>query len=190
MESVLKRISDFESRMERLEGTVATISSRTLLISPHNHLHAIPKSKKLQSMNGRDPTMAAMIGAFVAFENEKLLLVASRRFLKFPEHLTDYEINEDEKGAIFGLLFLYIYEEDGVRDWERMTWIEAFNADNKLGQFVLRQAEQQSELYAFAQCGGKWAIGMLADEIQKATMRTAQTRSTRAKKEIQQKSGR
>lgn len=180
-------MSDFESRMERLEDAIATISARTLLILPQNHLHAIPKPKNLQSKYGRDPNMAAMFRELVAFENEKLPLGAPRRFLTFPEHLTDDEINEDAKRAIFGLLCLYIDEEDGVRAWELRTWTELFNSDKKRGKFILRQAEQQPELRVFAQGGGQWALRMLADQRQKATKRTAQMRSTRAKKEIQNK---
>ena len=137
-----------------------------------------PFSKPSQKAVGRDINVASWFRMKTTSENKKLPSNATRKYLEFPDDVSDEQLNEDMKRCIHGILCGRLRP-----GWETKSWNAIYSLDKRLGEQVIKEASLRPEMAVIAQSAGYWAIRTIAEQRQKSTKRAAEQRNARTKRD-------
>lgn len=131
-------------------------------IIPQSHLQ--PLSKPSQKEVGRDLNVASWFRKMISEENANISGSTQRKYLHFPEHFTNDQLNEDTKRCMH-----YILCQRLRPGWELQKWNAIYNEDKILGEQIINEATHHPEISVVPQSAGYWVIRNLAEQRQNSS---------------------
>ena len=180
--AVFIKLDSCKAELRDLKKYAKTIDASVRVILPQTHLQ--PFSKPPQKSVGRDLNIACWFREKTISENAMLPPGSARKYLEFPAHVSDDQLNDDMKRCMHSIMC-----ERLKPGWETMNWTSIYSLDKVVGEQIIREAAQRPEMTVIAQSAGYWAIRTIAEQRQKSTKRAATQKNTRRRRAHQTSRG-